>query len=105
MLRRPLHRRAGFSLVEVLVAVFIVSVGLIALLTLFPLGAMQMAQAFRDDRSQQCALQGDGKMRDHWRWRVVEGPGNDAFVAASTTRTAPACLPPSPTPAATPATR
>lgn len=82
MLRRPLRRRAGFSLVEVLVALFIVAAGLIALLTLFPLGAVQMGKALRDDRSQQCALQADGKMRDHWRWRVVEGPGNDVFVAA-----------------------
>lgn len=83
MLRRPLRRRAGFSLVEVLVAVFIVSAGLIALLTLFPLGAIQMGQALRDDRSQQCALQADGKIRELWRSRVVEGAGlGDPFVTA-----------------------
>ncbi len=79
MLRRPLRRRAGFSLVEVLVAVFIVSAGLIALLTLFPLGAVQMGQALRDDRSQQCALQADGKIRELWRSRVIDQNFNDEF--------------------------
>ncbi len=73
MLRRPLRRRAGFSLVEVLVAIFILAAGLLALFTLFPLGAVQMGKALRDDRSQQCALQADGKVREWWRAQVVEG--------------------------------
>lgn len=74
MLRRPLRRRAAFSLVEVLVALFIVSAGLIALLSLFPLGAVQMGYAMRADRSGQCAIQADGKLRILWRQRVVENP-------------------------------
>lgn len=72
MLRRPTRRRPAFSLVEVLVALFIVAAGLIALLTLFPLGAVQMAQAMRDDRSQLCALQGDEKLRRDWQETVFE---------------------------------
>lgn len=43
--------RAGITLVEVLVAIFITGVGLLALLTLFPLGAMEMARATQDDRA------------------------------------------------------
>src|SRR2546430_7170418 len=43
-------RRPGITLVEVLVAILIVGVGLLALLTLFPLGALEMAQAVKDDR-------------------------------------------------------
>src|SRR5262245_47713379 len=45
-----MSRRAGVTLVEVLVSIFIMGIGMIALLTLFPLGALTMAQAIRDDR-------------------------------------------------------
>src|SRR5262245_44100129 len=44
-------RRSGITLVEVLVAIFIMGVGLLALLALFPLGALEMAQAVKDDRA------------------------------------------------------
>src|SRR5205085_11693322 len=42
--------RRGATLIEVLVAIFVMGIGLIALLTLFPLGALRMAQAIQDDR-------------------------------------------------------
>jgi Prokaryotic N-terminal methylation motif len=42
-------RRRGATLVEVLVAIFIMGIGMIALLTLFPLGAIRMAQAIQDN--------------------------------------------------------
>jgi Tfp pilus assembly protein PilV len=42
---------AGSTLIEVLVAIFVMGVGLLALLTLFPLGALEMAQAIPDDRT------------------------------------------------------
>jgi hypothetical protein len=41
--------------VEVLVAIFIMAIGLLTLLTLFPLGALSMAQAIKDERSSQAA--------------------------------------------------
>src|SRR5262249_39121249 len=44
-------RRAGVTLLEVLTAIFILGVGLLALLFLFPLGALAMAQAVKDDRA------------------------------------------------------
>ncbi|MBI1913631.1 MAG: prepilin-type N-terminal cleavage/methylation domain-containing protein [Planctomycetes bacterium] len=44
-------RRPGITLVEVLVAILITGVGLLALLVLFPLGALEMAQAVKDDRA------------------------------------------------------
>lgn len=50
-----LPRRPGITLLEVLAAIFIVGIGLLALLTLFPLGALQMAQAIKDDRAGQAA--------------------------------------------------
>jgi len=47
----PVVDRTGITLVEVLVAIFIIGVGLLALLTLFPLGALELAQAIKDDRA------------------------------------------------------
>jgi prepilin-type N-terminal cleavage/methylation domain-containing protein len=44
-------KRRGVTLLEVLAAIFIMGVGLLALLTLFPLGALSMAQAIKDDRA------------------------------------------------------
>ena len=43
-------RRSGVTLIEVLIAIFVVALGLLALLTLFPLGALSMGQSIRDDR-------------------------------------------------------
>src|SRR5262245_33847030 len=51
MLRRPGTRRPGFSLLEVLTAIFIMGIGMLALLTLFPIGALSMARGVRDDRA------------------------------------------------------
>jgi prepilin-type N-terminal cleavage/methylation domain-containing protein len=41
-------RRRGVTLVEVLAAVFIMGVGLLAILVLFPVGALSMARSVRD---------------------------------------------------------
>jgi hypothetical protein len=50
-----MQRRAGVTLVEVLVAIFVMGIGLIALLTLFPIGMLRMARAIHDERSGQSA--------------------------------------------------
>ena len=52
--------RPGITLVEVLVSIFIMGIGMIALLTLFPLGAINVAQALRDDRAALAAANADG---------------------------------------------
>jgi hypothetical protein len=44
------HARQAATLLEVLVAIFIMGIGLLAILTLFPLGALTMARALQDDR-------------------------------------------------------
>lgn len=49
--------RAGITLIEVLVAIFIMCIGLLALLTLFPLAALSMAQSLKDDRVDQAGRQ------------------------------------------------
>jgi hypothetical protein len=46
-----MKRRSGVTLVEVLVAIFVMALGLLTLLALFPLGALTMAQAIQDDRT------------------------------------------------------
>jgi hypothetical protein len=51
-------RRPGISLLEVLSAIFITGIGLLSLLTLFPLGALKMAESLQDDRAAQAAASG-----------------------------------------------
>jgi hypothetical protein len=75
------------TLLEALTAIFIMAIGLLALLTLFPIGAMSMAQAIKDDRCAQTASQADGLMRVQWRAAVLEAvrqgviPTEMAFAA------------------------
>jgi len=85
------RHRPGMSLTEVLVALFIMALGTIAILTMFPLGMMQMGQALKDDRTAQAAAQADGYLRWYWKTNVVENypavvtPGSpqyEPFVAA-----------------------
>ncbi len=71
MTRRP--SRPGLTLTEALVSLFVVALGLLSLLTLFPLGAMQIGQALKDDRAAQTAMQADGFLRMYWQTNVVEG--------------------------------
>jgi prepilin-type N-terminal cleavage/methylation domain-containing protein len=82
MLRRTTPRR-GFSLTEVLVALFVMAVGIISLLTLFPVGAVQMGHALRDDRAQTTVLQADARIRTRWQQFVLEGGGDDYTTALS----------------------
>src|SRR5262249_23155740 len=53
-------QRKGVTLVEVLVAIFVMAIGLIALLVLFPLGALRMAQAIQDELCAQAAASAEG---------------------------------------------
>lgn len=74
-----MKHRTGLTLIEVLTAIFIVGLGVIAILTLFPLGAMRMAQAFRDERSALAAFNADKFMRSYWKLHVVEAANPDPF--------------------------
>ena len=60
-------RRRGVSLTEALIAIFIMAIGLIALLTLFPMAALQMAQAIKDDRCGTAGNNGTVAARLFWR--------------------------------------
>jgi len=74
--------RKGLSLVEVLTAIFITGLGIISILTLFPLGAMRMAQAFRDERSALAAYNAEQFFRSYWKKHVVEAAPLDPFILA-----------------------
>ena len=69
-------RRGGLTLTEVLVTLLILSIGLLSVLTLFPLGAVNMGRAVRDDRSYQCARSLEGTFRAYWKPEIVEKAGN-----------------------------
>jgi type II secretory pathway pseudopilin PulG len=62
-----MNRRSATTLVEVLVAIFIMGIGLLAILALFPLGALQMAQALKDDRAAQAAANATALARVIWK--------------------------------------
>jgi Tfp pilus assembly protein PilV len=55
-----MRNRPAVTLIEVLVSIFILAIGMLALLTLFPLGALNMARALKDDRCAQAAAQAEG---------------------------------------------
>src|SRR5262245_45461526 len=48
-------QRKGITLVEVLVAIFVMGIGCLAILAMFPLGALSMSRSIRDDRVGQAA--------------------------------------------------
>lgn len=56
MKRTSAERRSGVTLIEVLVAIFVMSIGLLCVLTLFVLGAQRMAVAFKDSNATQAAI-------------------------------------------------
>ena len=49
-------RRPGLTMTEVLVALFVMALGTIAILTMFPLGMLQMGQALKDEQELNQAL-------------------------------------------------
>jgi type II secretory pathway pseudopilin PulG len=62
-----MNRRTATTLTEVLVAIFIMGIGLMAILSLFPLGAAQMAQALKDQRSAEAAANASALARVIWK--------------------------------------
>jgi prepilin-type N-terminal cleavage/methylation domain-containing protein len=59
--------RRGVTLIEVLIAMFIMAVGLISVMALFPLGMAQFANAVKDERTLQTAQIVEGHARILWR--------------------------------------
>ena len=74
--------RPGVTLTETLVAIFVCGLGLMALMTLFPIGALNMAQARKDARTAHAAGNGAGLLRMRWRVSLENGLTGLAFDAA-----------------------
>ncbi|MBA4067563.1 MAG: hypothetical protein C0501_28410 [Isosphaera sp.] len=81
-------RRAGLTLTEVIVTLAILALGTLAILTLFPLAAAQMAVAVREDRSGQHAAATAALFKSYWKHEVVE-PGAAVMEDISTAMTNP----------------
>jgi hypothetical protein len=56
---------------EVLIAIFIMSIGMLAILALFPIGAVNMARAIQQDRGTTQGMNSDSTFRFYWAqsWR------------------------------------
>lgn len=77
------RRRHGLTMAEVLIALFTTALGLMAILTLFPLGAAQMAQAIKDDRCAHAAHLATVEARILWRELWEKGTAmSEPFVKA-----------------------
>jgi len=76
-----MRKRPGITLIEVLVAIFIMAIGLLALLTLFPLGALRMSQALQDDRT---AASGNAGANICDTFGIRKDPQYDPTVPAGT---------------------
>jgi hypothetical protein len=62
-----MNRRSAVTLVEVLIAMFIMALGLMSILALFPVGALQMAQALKDQRCAEAAANAAAWFRLAWK--------------------------------------
>jgi hypothetical protein len=66
-MRRSSRRRSGISLAEVLIAIFVMGIGLLGILSLFPLAALNMAQAIKDENSAQLNQSATAMARAWWK--------------------------------------
>src|SRR4051812_8663543 len=83
--------RRAVTLTEVLIAIFLMGIGLMAILSLFPLGAAQMAQAIQDQRAAEAATNAGALARVMWRQACDDdaADGGPGFVDRRPTVTAP----------------
>jgi prepilin-type N-terminal cleavage/methylation domain-containing protein len=74
---RQTVRRPGVTLMEVLIAIGILSIGMLAILALFPIGAVSMARAINQNRAADQAAASDAMFRFYWKkaWLDPNGGG------------------------------
>jgi hypothetical protein len=69
-------RRPAVTVIEALMAIFVMAIGLLALLTLFPLGAVSMWQALKDQRTAETSINATSQYK-------AFGIGGDSSVVIS----------------------
>jgi hypothetical protein len=87
MIRSP--RRTGTTLMEVMIATAILAIGILAIMALFPIGALNMARAINQNRAADHAQSSDALFRIYWKrvWIDPNGGGvrttpEDAYLAS-----------------------
>jgi hypothetical protein len=77
--------RTAVTLTEVLIAIFLMGIGLMAIMSLFPLGAAQMAQALQDERAAEAATNAAAFARNVWKQTCDDDPntGTQKFLDAN----------------------
>src|SRR5262245_31207689 len=70
-------RRPGVTLMEVLIATGILAIGMLAIMALFPIGAVSMARAINQNRAADHAAASDAMFRFYWKkaWLDPNGGG------------------------------
>jgi hypothetical protein len=78
--------RGGSTLTEVLIAMFVLAIGLMGILALFPMGALQMAQAVKDERTTQTSKIMEGRAKFLWleAWVNAQGLKDEPTVLNAT---------------------
>jgi hypothetical protein len=76
-------RRAGIALSEVLIAIFVLALGLLGIATLFVVGALQSAQAIKDERTAATNYNAAAQARQMWKDALaVSSYRRDPFLNA-----------------------
>jgi hypothetical protein len=69
-------RRPGVTLMEVLIATGILAIGMLAIMALFPIGAVSMARAINQNRAADQAAASDAMFRFYWKKAWLDPNGN-----------------------------
>ncbi len=72
--------RPGLTLVEVLAAIFVLAIGALSVLVLFPVGAMKVKAALDNERIARCAANGAGVLKMASRAYSLANPDSDKLA-------------------------
>ena len=92
MTRSP--RRTGTTLMEVMIATAILAIGMLALLALFPIGAINMARAINQNRAADHAANSDTVFRFYWKQAWLDPNGGGLRPLDRSTLASPPAPPP-----------
>lgn len=79
---RHTTRRPGVTLIEVLIATGILAVGMLAIMALFPIGAVSMARAINQNRAADHAANSDAIFRYYWKKAWIDPNGGGVRSSA-----------------------